>query len=234
MEIFNEVGSVNFAADVYRNIISLRRSQALFDDLSEDPAAQELAQRQEAASRPPQYRSASPLLSRPFEESHYRTVIGYPFMHHQTSRFSRGLHGVWYGALTLQTTVYETAWHWYQFLRNSGDHEHEGVISERRVHRVHCDSHLLDFRPLAQKWPALLANDYSFTHSIGDEMNRKKLPGLINGSARDAGGSVVAAFDPDILSKPRDVCYLSYTLSQQQIRVQRTPGRTLMKIRCRE
>ena len=49
--------------------------------------------------------------------------------HWQATRFSDGsLYGVWYGSLDIETTVYETAWHWYQFVLDSFAGEH-GISS---------------------------------------------------------------------------------------------------------
>ena len=231
MEIFAAVRSVNFTQDVYRNIVSLRESADLFDDLSGDPQDSLLAQRVELSIKPEIYATHAPLIGRPFEEALFRDVIDYPFDHLQPSRFSSGRLGVWYGALTLETTIHETAFHWYRFLWNSG-FEKERVTVERRVHKVFCDSHLLDFRALVRQWPALVADDYGFCHQIGDEMQRKQLPGLLTQSARHPEGESLAAFVPGILSNPRDYCYLTYLLVGDIIRVERRPGRAYLKLSC--
>jgi len=216
-----------------RNIVSIRQSQDLFDDLSPDPHDQALGIRLEIESKPPLYTQSPALIGRPFEEAAYRDVIQYPFERLQPSRFSRGRFGVWYGALTLETTIFETAYHWYRFLCDTGDNETADVCQERRVHSVLCDSHLLDFTAISDQWPGMTANDYAFSQHVGDEMSRKKLPGLISLSARQQNGRTVAIFTPDVLSNPVDMCYLSYQIRgpvNQGVVVEREPGKVLLTV----
>jgi hypothetical protein len=80
---------------VHRNIVSLRESRNLFDDLSGDPAEQALAQQVEIAVKPLHYHSPTPVIHRPFEEAEWFNAIGWPFQHWQSSRYSDGSFGVW-------------------------------------------------------------------------------------------------------------------------------------------
>src|SRR5258706_2416358 len=91
--------AADFHGDLVRNIQTIRVSQDLFDDLSDDPADRALAVAAEALRRIP---SDSPLITRPFD---YGTVINYPFaqFNRQRTRDSDGLQfGVWYGSLQLE------------------------------------------------------------------------------------------------------------------------------------
>src|SRR3990172_3132075 len=96
--------------------MGIRASQNLFDDLSAAADDQAVAVAAESANRIP---SEAPLITRPFD---YGAVITYPFVYvyvHGT-RFSDGLdYGVWYRSLHLETTVYETVHHWYEFISDS-------------------------------------------------------------------------------------------------------------------
>jgi len=102
---------------VARNIVSLRESQDLFDDLTEDPAEWLLAQKVEGEVKPPPYRSRTPLIDRPFEDAEWFNAIAWPVKNWQASRFSDGTFGVWYGSESVETTVYESAYHWYKGLQ---------------------------------------------------------------------------------------------------------------------
>lgn len=227
--IFDQARTVNFSGDVYRNIVSLRQSQSLFDDLSPDPRDQQAAIQCELQSKPVEYRSEQKIIDRPWEEALHRQTIDYPFEHAQPSRFSDGEFGVWYGARSIETTVYETVYHWLRFLCDAAL-DVPGVIAYRRVHVVACDSHLLDLRALAPRWPALVSDDYGETQQIGRTAYGKRLPGLLSQSARDRAGEVISAFTPDILSHPRTSCHLTYRLGEQDVRVERTRNRRYMMV----
>lgn len=227
--IFEQARTVNFSSDVYRNIVSLRRSRSLFDDLSSDPRDQQAATRCELRSKPVEYRSERRIIDRPWEEALHRQTIDYPFEHAQPSRFSNGEFGVWYGARSIETTVHETVYHWLRFLRDAAL-DQPGVIAHRRVHCVACDSHLLDLRPLAGRWPVLVSNDYTDTQRIGRTAYDKRLPGLLSQSARDRDGEVIAAFTPDILSHPRTSCHLTYRMAESNVRVERARNQRYMTV----
>src|SRR5438445_1664533 len=122
--------NIDFHDDLVRNLPGIRESQNLFDDLSADRVDWEIAIAAESAGR---ILSAAALITRPFD---YGTVISYSFdsSNWQASRFSdASLYGVWYGAPDLETTVYETAWHWYRFVRDSfGGGGRENTTLNRR------------------------------------------------------------------------------------------------------
>ncbi|MCA3070301.1 MAG: hypothetical protein ING90_05205 [Rhodocyclaceae bacterium] len=40
--------------------------------------------------------------------------------------------------MELETTVYETAWHWYRFVMDSFACEQRTIVTERRVFNVRC------------------------------------------------------------------------------------------------
>lgn len=91
--LFARLTLADLRRDVARNIVSLRESQDLFDDLTDNPAEWSLAQQVEDAVKPPPYRSRTPVIDRPFEDSAWFNAIDWPFRHWQASRFSDGSHG---------------------------------------------------------------------------------------------------------------------------------------------
>src|SRR5690606_28576513 len=180
---------------------------------------------------PPSYRSATPLIDRPFEDADWFNAIAWPFRHWQASRFSDGSHGVWYGSDTVETTVHETAYHWYHGLLSDAGFEKEAVVAERKVYSVACAAALLDFRRATADWPQLLhPSDYSFAQAVGTRIRREGHPGLLIQSVRRPGGENVAVFNPAVLSNPRLNCQLVYRLEGERILVEKRPGSTWLEL----
>ena len=115
-----------------------------------------MAERVELHSKPQPYQSNFPEINRPFEDALWFNAINWPFKNWQESRFSDGSFGVWYGSDTVETTVYESAYHWSAgFLRDAGFDKEECVVIERKLYKVACDAALLDFREVAHRYPGL-------------------------------------------------------------------------------
>lgn len=229
--LFAGLALVDVQRDVMRNIVSLGESQDLFDDLTDDPAEWLLAQRVEDEVKPPLYRSPTPVIDRPFEDAAWFKAIGWPFRHWQASRFSDGSFGVWYGSESVETTVYESAYHWYRGLLCDAGFEHEAVVAERKVYRVHCAAALLDFRQAASEYTDLLhPTDYAFPQSVGARIHREGHPGLLVQSVRRPAGENVAVLNPGVLSNPRLACQLSYRLDGERIVVEKQAGRVWLKL----
>lgn len=220
----------DFHGDLVRNIKGIRSSQDLFDDLSDDPADRVVAVAAESVTRLP---TTAPMISRPFD---YGTVLTYPFLpqNWQATRYSDGLaYGVWYGSLELETTVYETAYHWHRFVTDSFPKENREIVGERRVLEVRCDAILLDLRGKERKVPALVdRRDYSYTQGIGRYLKAQSQNGLLVRSAR-AQGDNAALLRPEVLSKVREKCFLTYRMNPRmdEITVERTAGRQWLKVR---
>ena len=223
--LFAQLALADIHEDVARNIVSLLQPQDLFDDLSDDPAEWLLAQKVEDEIQPPPYRSHTPIIDRPFEDAEWFNAIIWPFSHWQASRFSDGTYGVWYGSESVETTVYESAYHWYKGLLSDAGFERMTVIAERKVYSVACNAALLDLRNAVDKHPDLLhPSDYAFCQSVGSRIHREGHPGLLTPSVRRPGGENVAIFNPDVLSNPRDNCQMTYRLEDDQIVVEKQTG----------
>lgn len=228
--LFSRVRLADIHQPLARNIVSLRDGQDLFDDLSDDPADWQLAQSVEDAVKPPPYASNTPIIHRPFEDAAWFNAIGYPFQHWQASRFSDGRFGIWYGSDSIETTVHETVHHWLHGLLDDAGFRREGVVAERKVYWVRCDAALLDLRPLAAGYPALVhPTDYSFTQAIGARLHREGHPGLATRSARCPGDNF-ALLNPDLLSLPQVACYLTYRTIRAGVEVEKQLGQTWMLI----
>jgi len=229
--LFAQLALSDIHKDVARNIVSLLQSQDLFDDLTDDPAEWLLAQKVEDEIKPPPYRSSTPIIDRPFEDAKWFSAIIWPFKHWQASRFSDGTYGVWYGSDSIETTVYESAYHWYRGLLSDAGFDRMTVIAERKVYSVACNAALLDFRKVADGHPDLLhPSNYAFCQSVGARIHREGHPGLLTQSVRRPAGENMAIFNPDVLSNPRQNCQLTYRLENDQILVERQPGVVWVKL----
>lgn len=229
--LFSELRLADVHAALIRNIVSLRVSEDLFDDLSDKPEDWKLAQQVEDEVKPRSYRSPLPVIHRPFEDAQWFNAIGFPFRYWAQSRFSDGSFGVWYGCDSVETSVWETAWHWYGgFLADAG-FQQAGVVGERKLYQVNCEAALLDLRRLARKYSLLVhPSDYSYSQAVGRRVHREGHPGLINRSARWAKGECYAIFNPQLLSEPRQAGSLTYRLENDHIRIEARPGKALLPI----
>jgi hypothetical protein len=159
--LFVQLTLADVHQDVARNIVSLRQSQDLFDDLTDDPAEWLLAQTVEDEVKSPPYRSRVPIIDRPFEDAQWFNAI------------------MWHGSDSVETTVYESAHHLYRGLLSDAGFERLTVIAERKVYSVACNAALLDFRR-ADAHPNLLhPSDYAFCQSVGARIHREGHPGLL-------------------------------------------------------
>jgi hypothetical protein len=221
--------NVDFHDDLVRNIPGIRESQRLFDDLSDDARDWDIAIAAESAQRIP---TPAALITRPFD---YGSVISYTFdsAHWQATRFSDGAtYGVWYGSRELETTVYETAWHWYRFVLDTFPGEDHEIVTERRIFDVRCDALLIDLRGKEVRYPNLTSRaSYTFTHEVGRYVYEQGLNGLLARSARCVGTNA-AIFKAERLSKVRDRAFLTYRLNaaRDTFVAMRTPGRTWLAL----
>ena len=165
------------------------------------------------------------MIDRPFKDAEWFNAIAWPFKNWQASRFSDGTYGVWYGSASVETTVYESAYHWYKGLLSDAGYERHVVMAERKVYMVACGAALLDFRKASHKHADLLhPSDYAFCQSVGARIHREGHPGLLTPSVRRPAGENAAIFNPDVLSNPRLNCQLTYRLDGDQIMVEKQPG----------
>jgi hypothetical protein len=230
-KLFSEIDLLNVNQLLLRNIVSLADVENAFDDLSDNPADWSLAQTVASDVKPMRHSSFEPEIYRAFEEAEWSKAILWPFSNWQTSRFSNGSFGVWYGSDTLETTVYETAYHWSRGFLADVALERGSVVIRRQLFSVSCRAGLLDFRPAVKSYPQLLhKSDYSFTQGVGSRIHQEGHPGLVTFSVRHSGGLNYAMLNPAVLSEPQHHSYLAYRLQNGIIEVEESSGTGLMKI----
>ena len=222
--------------DWYRNIVSLRQSVSLMDSLADDEDEAHVLVEFEMEHKP--YQRVPPIIERDFEMAEIwglvTEAINYPFEHPNRSRFSDGSYGVWYGAETLETSIYETAHHYRENVLAAAHAQKESVVETKRmVMLVRCGSHLLDLRSHLATTPNLVhPTDYTCCQHTGRDVAHEGHPGLLNHSARREGGQVATVFQAQALSDPRNHCYLTYKLdvAGRQVTVEREPGQTYLTL----
>lgn len=216
----------DFVGCVKRNIVAI--VSAPFDDLAEGHSqATEIAGALASSTEP------DSLISAGFA---YSAAIAYPFAtdHWMASRYSDGAFPVWYGALSLETTLHETAYHMARHeLGVEGVLEGPPVVRKRHAYDVDCRALLIDLVGQEQKHPDLvLRTSYTLTQQIGRRLSEEGHPGLLAPSARHADGTCLAAFQERILSNPRLAEELVYTLHahDRRVVVDKPSGETLLEI----
>jgi len=229
--LFSNLSLSDVHQNLIRNIVSIRDSQDLFDDLSDDSSEWEIAQNLEDDVKPPPYGSHPTVIHRPFEDSDWFNAIQWPFDKWQASRFSDGSFGVWYGSESIETTIFESAYHWFKGLLCDAGFESEAVVIERKIYAVACDAALLDLRNLSAEYRDILhPRDYSFSHTVGQRIHREGHPGLRVESVRDPHGENFAIFNPNVLTNPKVNCFLTYRLTNNTIVIERNLGDTWMTL----
>jgi len=220
----------DYTGDLFRNIKTARVSIDCYDDLGDGEFDTQVAVDAEMVGHEPTHAA---IITRPFD---YGTVIAYSFdaRHWQESRFSDGSsYGVWYGSKQMETTIYETVHHWKQFVLDTYGHIDQEIIADRRIVLVRCQGLLVNLIGKEKEFPALIdPNDYSFTQRVGNYLIQNRQSGLMVKSARCEGINA-AVFNKDVLSNPRDFCYLTYYWNPadgHMIRVEREIGATLMAV----
>jgi hypothetical protein len=218
--------SRDFNKDVFHNIVSLRESVDLFDELTDgNDRFSQIAARAEM-----RVKEGIPagMIQRGF---HYTTAIGYPFESEPflLSRYGNGTFGVWYGSLDLETTIHETIYHMMkEELRIEGLNGR--IVRERAIYLVHVHAILINLTGKEKHFPDLVSNDYSLTQQIAERLHREGHPGLLAPSAR-CPGTNLAAFTPLILNNPRHNCFLTYSFDpgNPTVEVERHSGEVILR-----
>ncbi|MFV8833356.1 RES family NAD+ phosphorylase [Aquisalimonas sp.] len=220
----------DFDRRVSRNVVGLRTSQDLFDDLTDGDAglsytAAALEAQVKGELAPPDQ------LSRAFL---YATAVEYPFRTepwHQ-SRYSDGTFPVWYASLDKDTTIAETGYHMARH-ELAVEGVNEVVVRERAVYTVHCRALLIDLSDAGERHPELVHDhDYGYTQALGRRISHEGHPGLLAPSARHRGGINTVIFRQAVLSAPKLACYLRYLFDPRtgELVVERSPGKVYQRL----
>ena len=231
--LFAQISLTDWNHDIVRNITAKREDQDLFDDLSDNPSDSKIAEKLEKLTKIEKDNSKKLVIDQPFKDAKWTNAIFWPFNHWQTSRFSDGSFGVWYGSESIETTVFETPYHWYTGLLRDAGFENEIVVAERKVYFVTCKAALWDLRKKVHSHPNLVhQTDYSDCQAIGKRMHHEGHPGLLTKSARRLEGENIVIFNPIVLSNPQYRCDLTYRLEKGHIAIEKEIGISWLTVNC--
>lgn len=222
MSLFDTVKECS--VDIFRNIRGIKVSQDLFDDLSDDPLNWHAANTLESTTHP--VITGQPLIQRPFDYSK-NDFIDYPFEYITHSRYSDGSIACWYGSETLETTVYETRYHFIQEINDSWEvfQTQKEVIIDRRVAKIYCQGLGFDLTNKKEEFPWLVdPMNYRQCQEIGRRVANEGHPLLIAPSARHEGGINFVAFNRNVLSNPREFCRLQYIFNVKEKSIKQFRG----------
>jgi hypothetical protein len=144
---------------------------------------------------------------------YYTAAIEYPFktVPFMQTRFSDGRYPVWYGSMTLETTLHETIYHAARYITSIAGIAEEGVVCRKRaLYDVFCDALLIDVVSKEKDYPDLVSNDYRYTHEIGQYVKKGGYPGIVSRSARDSSGKNINIFKQSVLSNPNYLFDITY------------------------
>ena len=190
-----------FNQRVFRNIQGTPDGVDEFDDLTQSKSARAYAHRA-IANTPRSFTS---------DELNYH-AIDYVFNQSTwlSSRFCNGSYPVWYGSVDLNTSFYETSFHWRKIFIEApqGFNQAAGksMMANRRVFTVACHAALIDLRNKVSQHEELIHPDttrYSITQAVGERLYQQGHPGLVTKSARHLDGDNIVIFRRNILAEPQ-------------------------------
>ena len=131
------------------------------------------------------------------------------------SRFSDGVHGVYYAARAQATAVEETRHHRAVFMSRTK----EGPMRlEMRVLTADLEGELHDVRGTLRRNPALYQrSDYSSSQALARDLFKEGSSGIVYDSVRHKGGQCAAVFRPTVLSRCRSAGLLAYDWNGTEI-----------------
>lgn len=128
--------------------------------------------------------------------------IDYPFENITASRYSDGSTACWYGSETLETTIYETRYHFIQEIFNSRDvfATQKTIKIDRRVASVNCHGLAFNLSHKAKAFPWLVDTvNYTRCQEIGRRVALEGHPLLMVPLGRQVGGVNLVVFNQNIL-----------------------------------
>lgn len=220
MPVFNEIIEIN--ANVYRNILKIPPNFDEFGDLTSDHNTRKYAHQ---------------ITESPY--NHQYQAIDYVFKQSSwlPTRYGTGQFPVWYAAVDLITSFYETLYHWQTtFLIKPNFKMLPRTIKViRSVYTVKCQAALIDLRNKTTEYPELIdpnSTSYRMTQKLGVRMHKEGYPGLLTRSARKSDGENVVVFKDNILTNPthyHDYIYEYDAISKNGMVKSNITGEVLIK-----
>ncbi len=213
---------------VVTSVVSMRHAHRWCDDLTDNRSdwllAEELEQQTTASSQLP----GRTVFSAPFDDAKNCQRQFTAPMPWQSSRFSDGSFGVWYGSTTVGCAVMIAASQWMHILLQDAGFEGEAAVAERDIFHISCSAPLLYLDGVVEQGrnptgPPANTDSDSFLKFIGAEARRQGFAGLVfSSNSTDSGAAEIAVFSPDVLANPIFLCSMTCHLTGDQVKVQRS------------
>lgn len=141
------------------------------------------------------------------------SMVMAPFTHispDRPGRFSDGSYGVYYAGDSLETAIFETAFHHARFM--AATTQAPGWTSDFRELTGSVKKELHDINDTAAYGDCLNPNPikYGPAQALAKDLRNNGSEGLLYPSVRHKGGLCVAAFWPDVVSIPTQASHLTY------------------------
>jgi hypothetical protein len=207
-DIFNSL--IKFNDNAKRNIVYVSKPADAFSSITDSDEERDIINLTSDLARMQVARNNE------MSDFYYSAAIGYPFQTkpYMKTRYSDGTYPVWYGSLSIETSIYETIYHTVNFLlaENNATAFIEKIIKKRSVFDVFCDAFLIDLTEKINDHPEIVSDNYEFTHKIGSLIHQGDLPGLVSPSRRHLGGKNLSIFKQSVLKNPVLLCNLRYEI----------------------
>lgn len=199
---------------LYRNILTIKESQHLFDDLVDQ---EDIPILQAWDNQTSLINHQIPQINRTFQ---YATTFQTHYLFQEVGwrrgRFGNGkTYGVWYGALEEETSIKETLY-WSRMFAKNFLEKKESITIDRKMYSAQCVSEKsVDLRSLVKNYPKIVhKTDYSFCHQLGEYAVKNKIGLYLTPSVRNPGGTCAPVFSVDVIKKENFSYYMHYTFYQ--------------------
>lgn len=191
----------NYSGLVFKNIIRPQYAESVFNDLTADKSAKKFALELSLSDAEITQRDTVQF-----------NAIEYVFRQKSwlASRFCDGTYPTWYGSTRLETTFYETVYHWHRtFIQSPMTFSAytKPIKVPRSVYSVSCNAILIDLCKKHKDHPELVdknISSYNKTQPIGKYIRDQGFSGIMSLSCRHKTGQNIVLFRKEVLS---DACH---------------------------
>lgn len=203
-----------WAGNSYRNITTCFPSQDLLDDLDVHESDKNVMQYWENKTSYIDHHTQQ--VNRVFQYGDTSSTLAiFDQVQWHVGRFNTADFGVWYGALEPETSESEALYWFYQHEKERLAYAKTDIHRDRKMFKANIKApRTMDLRKIKGiNAPQLIAEDYSYTHSLGKEAYLSDVEAFLTPSARNLGGVCTPIFKREVILEDQIVYYLRFTLT---------------------